>query len=377
MKRLVVIFEKLLNLHLVKDVGQIPFLLGRSFDFDTTIVCNNNDTYSYLDSCVKGLKLHFIGLHSYAYLVNKSHEIDVLMLFHLRAKTIYQGIIYKIFNPHGFLYVKSDLKETEPPIIDSTRRNVLSQLYNRIIFKVFARIVDLVSFETMRVFSAIDSIAEHKKMYLPNGFDVSLPHELGVTVKAVSEKKDVILCVARHGAEQKNSELLLHAIQKIHDVGDWKLVFVGEYTAEFKATVDRFLLDHPQLSGKISMVGEVTDRKLLFRYYNDSKIFCMPSRWESWGIACTEALYFGCTIVVTRELSSAQDLTDDGRAGFLAGNENADEWSEVLRNLMSDPSLLVRYSQRGREHFDRNFSWPANLAPLAERLFPEGVRCSR
>lgn len=368
MKRLVLVFEKLLNVHLVKDVGQIPYLLGRYFGFSVSIACMNIDRYTHLNNEVKGLKLHFVTLSSYIYLIFNARKIDVCMLFHIRAKSIYQGILYKLLNPKGFLYIKSDLKDTVLPLIASDKRSAWAQAYNQLIYNYFIRIVDLVSFETLQVYSSITSIPEQKKFYLPNGFDITLPEYYGISPKAISGKQNIILCIARHGAEQKNSELLLQAIEKIPDMGSWKIVFAGEATSDFIAYCDTFRLNNVRHADKIELLGQITDRKRLFELYNDSKIFCLPSRWESWGLVCTEALYFGCVLVMTREVISAPDLTNNGKAGLLAGNENSEEWASVLQKLMNEPEHMERYSVLGKKHFDKHFAWPDALAPLAQRL---------
>ncbi|HTZ18831.1 MAG TPA: glycosyltransferase family 4 protein, partial [Dissulfurispiraceae bacterium] len=340
MKRLDLIFEKLLNLHLVKDVGQIPYILGKFFGFSVSIVCRDNDTYDYFRDDADAPKLIFVRWSSYFHLIRNAGKIDVLMLFHIRHKSICQGILYKLINPRGCLYLKSDLKEVLPPFIEKGKRNFISQAYNEAIYSVFCGMVDVVSFETQRVFNAIKSVPDHKKLYLPNGFDITLPEKMGIKPKSVPEKKEIILCVARHGSQQKNSELLLEALERIDDMGPWKIVFVGPATDEFKERCETFRHDHPNHADKILLAGEIRDRRQLFGYYNDAKIFCLPSRWESWGIVCTEALFFGCALIMTRELVSSPDLTDNGRVGLLAGNEDADEWANVLKGLMNDAERL-------------------------------------
>jgi glycosyltransferase involved in cell wall biosynthesis len=366
MKRLDLIFEKLVNLHLVKDVGQIPYLLGKFFGFSASIVCKNNDVYDYFQE--KGPQLIFVRWSSYFHLILNARKIDVLMLFHIRHKSLYQGILYKLINPKGFFYLKADLKEVLPPLIERGRRNIISHTYNKAVYALFSRMVDLVSFETRKVFSGIESIPDHKKIYLPNGFDVTLPEQMGILPKSIAAKKDIILSVARHGSEQKNSELLIKVLEQIKDMGSWKLVFVGPATKEFIQCCDTFRLEHPRHADKILLAGEVKNRKQLFDFYNDAKIFCLPSRWESWGIVCTEALYFGCVLVMTREVTSSSDLTDQGRTGLLAGNEDVDDWTNVLQGLMNDQARLEYLSIEGRRHFDKLFAWPKALEPLARRL---------
>ena len=117
MKTFVTIFEKCENIHLIKDVGQIPYFMHKIFQYDSIILTVKNDKYyPYLESEVKGLKLKFIpkiklgrvSLSVIWYLIKYSKGIDVLHLFHHREPSYVYSIIYKFMNPKGHLYLKSD-----------------------------------------------------------------------------------------------------------------------------------------------------------------------------------------------------------------------------------------------------------------------------
>ena len=58
--RFVTMYPETENVHLIKDVGMIPFIMHKKFAYDSTIVCYKNEDYSYLENEVKGLKLDFI-----------------------------------------------------------------------------------------------------------------------------------------------------------------------------------------------------------------------------------------------------------------------------------------------------------------------------
>ena len=118
MKKFVTLFEKTENFHLIKDVGQIPYLMHHYFGYDSTIVTyKNNDSYPYLEDEVQGLKLKFIpkvklgrySLSSLAYLFFNAKNIDVLHLFHHREKTYLNFLMYKWRNPNGIAFLKSDM----------------------------------------------------------------------------------------------------------------------------------------------------------------------------------------------------------------------------------------------------------------------------
>ena len=59
-KTFVTIFPHTENIHLIKDVGMIPYILQKHHDFDSYIATYNNGNYQFLDTEVKGLKIRFI-----------------------------------------------------------------------------------------------------------------------------------------------------------------------------------------------------------------------------------------------------------------------------------------------------------------------------
>lgn len=373
-------FDALQNVHLHKDVGQIPHQLQKHFGYETEIVCHKNeDQYLYLDGELKGLNLKFIKTSPLYYLLRNAHRIDVLMLFHVKTESIYATLLYKLLNPAGFVYVKYDLPDQDLLYAAWGNRNFFTQLKRSVLFKMFVHKLDLLSVECRQVYERLAKIPASKKIHLPNGFAPEIPAYYGVVPKTFEAKENIILLVGRHGSKQKNSELFLKVLEKTGDIGDWQVFFVGPMTDEFKQLKTTFLEEHPHYREKIHFPGNISDKKLLFDYYNRAKIFCLPSRWESWGLVCGEALFFGCVLVMTQEVSSSLDLTDNGQAGLTAANEDADAWANTLQSLMHDQSRLKYYSTQGRQHFDNHFSWPRALDPLVHRmsLSKGDVRCTQ
>ena len=117
-KTFVTIFPICENVHLTKDLGQIPYFLHRTHGFDSKIVSyKNNETYDNLNGEVKGLKMDFVentgrinflekGILKYIY--SNAKKIDVLNLYIFSKHTFVYGIFYKMLNPSGFLFLKLD-----------------------------------------------------------------------------------------------------------------------------------------------------------------------------------------------------------------------------------------------------------------------------
>ena len=363
-KKFVSIFNKLESVHLHKDVGQIPYQMHKHFGYDVEIVCRRNETqYKYINKELTGLKLRFV-FSSFYYLLLNARKIDVLMLFHIKTETIYLGLLYKILNPNGFLYVKYD--HADPHILYSTwgNKNIIAQLKRSFYFYLFKQQLDLLSIECRKTYLKLTKIPDVKKMYLPNGFDPDIPSYYGIHPKPFEKKDNFILLVGRHGSEAKNSELILDALERMGDIGDWQVIFVGPMTKEFEQLKNTFVVKHPHFRNRVIFTGNIEDKKELFDYYNRSKIFCLPSRWESWGLVCGEAIFFGNVLLMSDKVVSAYDLTNDGQSGFVVASGNAAAWAEQLTALLSNPSMLADYSERASQHFTNNLIWKNILNEL-------------
>jgi glycosyltransferase involved in cell wall biosynthesis len=368
-KRFTLIFPSLEAVHLHKDVGQIPYQMQKHFAYRSEIVCyQHRGGYSYLDAELKGLELKFIKASPLSYLLANARKIDVLMLFHVKTETMYATLLYKLLNPKGVVYVKYDGIDHELSYAAWGKRNFITQLKRNLLFKLFLRKLDLFSVECRQVYDRLSRIPAEKKMLLANGFDPEIPAYFGVTPRPFAEKENIILLVGRHGSEVKNSEFVLSVLEGMGDLGDWQVFFIGPMTREFEQLKDRFLQQNAKLREKVHFTGTISDKKILFDYYNRAKIFCLPSRGESWGMVCVESLYFGNVLVMSQELIPSYDLTDDGRVGFRLNGSDRGAWGSTLTKLMNDTDLLAQYSLRASEHFREKFVWQNILKGLHSRI---------
>ncbi|WP_005035208.1 glycosyltransferase family 4 protein [Holophaga foetida] len=361
------IFKPLQSVHLHKDVGQVPFQLHKHFGFESNIVYNNKtDHFDYIESELHGLNI--IKSNTWIYLIKNARKIDSLMVFHVSTQSIYAILLYKFLNPNGFAYLKADIGDSELAYAKWGNRNHLTQLKRSILFRSLLRKLDLLSIECREVFEKITQVPSGKKIHMPNGFDPEMAVHYGVKPRPFDQKENIILLVGRHGARQKNSELMLRAMELMEDLGNWRVLFIGPMTNEFRRLKDDFLETHPRLKGHAEFLGNISNKSELFGFYSRAKIFCLPSRWESWGLVCGEALSFGNVLVMSKEIVSAPDLTDDGRAGFMIEGENPKAWADTLSTLMGDQDRLADFSQRASAHFNRNFIWKNLLHDLADRI---------
>lgn len=365
MKRWVTLFEKTENFHLIKDVGQIPYLMYSYFGYDSSIVTyRNNDSYPYLEDEVKGLKLEFIpkvklgrfSLSALIYLFFNAKKIDVLHLFHHREKTYLNFLIYKWRNPAGIAFLKSDMglnsiKEYDGFVPKKRPKYVLRQwLFERVLPKL-----NIISIETEEGYQYISDrypLYSNQMIFMPNGMNIKRMYELAPQ-RTFEEKENIILTVGRIGAPEKNNEMLLSVIEKL-ELGDWKVVLIGPVEKRFESVIDAFYQRNSHLKNKVIFTGAIYDRKVLFEWYARSKIFCLTSIEESFGFVLIEAMAYG-NYVVTTSISSANEITDFGKCGAIISTER--ELLDQLALVMSDSSQVEIMSQMAIERTLTRYDW--------------------
>src|ERR1700741_3469628 len=214
-KTFVTIFPICENVHLTKDLGQIPYFLHKAHGFDSKIVSyKNNETYDNLNGEVKGLKMDFVentgrisflekGILKYIY--SNAKKMDVLNLYIFSKHTFVYGIFYKMLNPSGFLFLKLDgYNETFAEgnkVIHSTKR--LKNFILKRLEKLFLKKVDLISIENSEGENLVKNKfpkISNKVIYLPVGVnDLFIENKFGKRLKSYSEKENIILNVGRIG----------------------------------------------------------------------------------------------------------------------------------------------------------------------------------
>ncbi|CAB3751948.1 glycosyltransferase family 4 protein [Paraburkholderia humisilvae] len=149
--------------------------------------------------------------------------------------------------------------------------------------------------------------------------------------------------------KQKGVDDLLTAIALLADDGycvPVRFAGVGDM-----ARWERLARDY-RIDDRVQFVGWLEgDAKLAF--YRGARVFCMPSHYESFGIATLEAM-FSCVPVVGTRVGGFVDLVEDGVSGFLVEPSDPHALALRLKLLMGDAqaaasmgrAALVRAQQR-------------------------------
>ncbi|MDE1179736.1 glycosyltransferase family 4 protein [Paraburkholderia sp.] len=113
-------------------------------------------------------------------------------------------------------------------------------------------------------------------------------------------------------------------------------------------------------------------------FYRSARVFCMPSHYESFGIATLEAMFAGVPVVGTR-VGGFLDLVESGVTGYLVRPTAPVALAACLRRLIDDPVLARAVGDAGLARAQANFSAEAVVCRYIQcyRAVMDGQEVSR
>lgn len=373
--RFVIACEVIDNVLLMKPHGMLPYTMYKHYGYDAEVVTYRHGEYPYLERELKGLKVRFLrSLVSkkakwpfFLYLALNARKIDVLMVYNIKKRPIYNGLLYKFLNPNGFLYAKADTSQPRFGFYVDNAFFVYKH-YMRFLGKLFLRRCNAVSVESRGVYDHVTQVPREKLLLMPCGFDPEIVDSLGVRVRPFEEKENIVLHVARMGVPAKNSEYLLQSVANMPVPDGWRFVFVGSQTSEFRRMKERLIEKEPSLANVTQFFEHISDKAQLYDLYSRAKIFCLPSKTETFGNVLVEAQHFGNVIAGSEHLPSVRDLIDNGKAGVTFSIDSERDLADKLLELMSDQNALKAMSEASMRYAERNLVWRDIAAPLDRKI---------
>lgn len=177
----------------------------------------------------------------------------------------------------------------------------------------------------------------------------------------VPRQPNQILCVSVMGPH-KNVETLVRALRAVRAVcPEAHLVLAGSWPDPAYERNIRGLVAALGLGSAVEFAGFVA-RERLDRLYAESRVFCLMSRCESFGIPAIEAQLFG-TPVVSSAVCAIPEIC--GAGGCYRDPDDVSGVAAALRTLLADGSEWRRLSAAARANAAR-FSWTECSRPLVE-----------
>ena len=183
----------------------------------------------------------------------------------------------------------------------------------------------------------------------PNGDVPDLPHE-------GSDSGRRVLFVGVDW-ERKGGPLLLEAHNRLHrDHPDVRLDIVGcEPDIGDQAGVT--------VHGRIPLDD-------VYALQRRCDIFCLPTRFEPFGVAVIEAMHAGLPVVGSR-LGALPDMIDDETTGLMHEPGDLDDLVSTLRRLVEDPDSARAMGAAGRRRARAEFTWDLTMGRIGTRIRAE------
>ncbi|TVP89353.1 MAG: glycosyltransferase family 1 protein [Thioalkalivibrio sp.] len=165
----------------------------------------------------------------------------------------------------------------------------------------------------------------------------------------------VLLCVGAL-VPRKGQDLLLRALAQVRD-RSWHCVLAGSdardplFADRVRAEIARL-----DLAGVVEIRGECTEQAL-GELYRRADVFVLPSWYEGYGMAFTEAMAHGLPVVATR--GGAIPSTVPATAGLLIAPGDMDALAQALAEVLDDPELRATLARGAWEHARALPSWEA------------------
>jgi len=378
------IFPNYRDYHFFKDPGQIPYRFSK-LGYDTSIVCYS-DSEDFPET-QKHIRLNTIADRYISrkfnigilwYLVVNARKIDILNIFHFSWNSLLFAFIYKTLNNRGFAYLKLDhcafADESEyklyphrnnPLDFSGAKRKGKVKYY--IAIHCLARKVDLWSAEDEDTCGLLEDRYDFFKgrlITVYNGHTADLTgEELNVSTL---KKSDIIMTAGRLGIHQKATEILLEAFIRVASSSRYDLHLAGTIDPSFDEYINTFFQNNPSLRDRIVFHGSL-GRLELFQLYSQSRIFCLPSRYETLANVFPEAMYFRNVIVTTENVSLMPVIRKTG-AGLIVKRDDSEALAEALLWLINNPALIDQMSALSHEISSDLLNWDSIVTSLNGRI---------
>ena len=175
-------------------------------------------------------------------------------------------------------------------------------------------------------------------------FSATLPE---FKVSAPKDSPPTILFVGREFERKGGQDLIAAFIEVRKIVPDARLVIAG-------ANLKLDAIPGLEVVGFIDRSD--AGRARLSSLYLAADIFCMPSRYEAFGIVFVEAMLHGLPCIGTTE-GAMPEIIEHGRTGWIVPPRNPRELAITLIKALSDRQSLSAMGLAGRSKALEHFTW--------------------
>jgi glycosyltransferase involved in cell wall biosynthesis len=152
---------------------------------------------------------------------------------------------------------------------------------------------------------------------------------------------------------KKGQDILIRAFAKIKSSNPVKLVLIGRSSDA--------LVKYQQLARQLECENDVIfienlDHQAVLSFFQRADIFCLPSRYEPFGIVLLEAGFFSCPVIASN-VGGIPEIIEDGYDGCLVQPENVDELSNKLDDFLNNSEMAQQMGERLKNKVINTYTW--------------------
>ncbi len=283
------------------------------------------------------------------------------------------GATFRVTAPQGVplaLYCDSNIKLaeagaevglSEASMLDSKSLQGI-EARERSVYMAADRIFTM-SHRLRRSFMEDFQVPEAKVQTVHPGPNFPIGQEPAVPERSVTGDP-VVLFIGRD-FERKGGQLLLNAFSRVRSIlPEAELLVVGPDEIPIPA-------DDPRRSG-VNLLGFLNKttpdgEKELYKAYSRARVFCLPTRFEPFGIVFLEAMHYKLPCVGP-DAWAVPEIIEEGSTGLLFKPNDVQGLASILVALLTDPQRASRMGEAGRRRLEREFSWSLAAERIAEEL---------
>lgn len=150
--------------------------------------------------------------------------------------------------------------------------------------------------------------------------------------------------------KRKNGQLVIDAFRILKSKDkDAELYIAGPRNLEL------------QIEG-IHVLGDLPGEKL-YHYFNLCDVFCMPSKFEAYGLVFIEALVYGLPCI-GRDAYEMPYFIEENETGYLLREESPDALAGLMEQALSNEKMKENVRSR-RERYLKEYSWETAAKRIA------------
>ncbi|APC42778.1 hypothetical protein A7L45_18680 [Clostridium estertheticum subsp. estertheticum] len=119
----------------------------------------------------------------------------------------------------------------------------------------------------------------------------------------------------------------------------------------------------------VIILGDLSPNQLS-DYFNKCDIFCMPSRFEAYGLVFIEALVYGLPCI-GRNCFEMKEFIQNGETGYLIEDDDKEILASRMYELLNNDNIKSNVIKR-REEYINKYSWESVSERITKKIFEIG-----